>query len=154
MKHFMSIVDVQVVNNSPFPLPEYKTEHASGMDVQADLTAFGNKVQLYPGEIVAIPTGLFVSIPPGYEIQVRPRSGLSLTTHLRVANAPGTIDADYRGEIKIIMENVGNAWEEISHGDRIAQLVLCPVVRVDWDQVAELSYTKRGAGGFGSTGVN
>ena len=165
MKYFVGYVGVKVINNSPFPLPEYKTEHAAGVDVQADLRVIGEEQSYFvrdrplelrfgPGQIIAVPTSLYVEIPEGFEIQIRPRSGLSLNSHLRVANAPGTIDSDYRGEIKVILENVGDTWERITHGDRIAQLVLCPVMKMDWSLVDELSSTERGIGGFGSTGLN
>lgn len=153
---------VKVINKSPFPLPEYKTEHAAGMDVQADLSTIGEEKSFFsrgekyfrfpPGAVVAIPTGLYVEVPYGYELQVRPRSGMSLTTKFRIANSPGTIDADYRGEVKIILENTSTDWASIAHGDRIAQLILAPVVKIEWYSETELSETERGAGGFGSTG--
>lgn len=109
---------------------------------------------LAPGERKLIPTGLSMEIPLGFEIQVRPRSGLSFKTGLMVVNAPGTIDADYRGEIKVILGNLGQNDEVITHGDRIAQLVLCPVWQASFEVASELSETERGSGGFGSTGKN
>jgi len=143
---------VKVVNNSMNLLPEYETSGAAGMDVRADLV---NPLTIVPGDTQLIPTGLFVAIPEGFEIQVRPRSGLSLKTGLRVANAPGTIDSCYRGEIKVIMHNTGKISQIINHGDRIAQLVLAPVVKCEWENVIDVNYlgeTDRGTGGFGSTG--
>ena len=131
------------------PLPQYMSEHASGMDVRA---AVEGPVAIAPGEIKLIPTGLFVAVPPGYEVQVRPRSGLALKHGISVVNSPGTIDSDYRGEVKILMLNVGAEPFTIKRGDRIAQLVISPVVRAEWKLVDDLSGTERGAGGFGSTG--
>jgi dUTP pyrophosphatase len=128
-------------------LPEYATAGAAGMDVLSaeDLT-------LAPGARHAVATGLSVAIPPGYEIQVRPRSGLALKHGIGVPNTPGTIDSDYRGELKVILINHGAEPFDIHRGDRIAQLVLAPVTLAKWDEVAELDATARGAGGFGSTG--
>lgn len=132
------------------PLPMYMSEHASGMDVCA---AVEEPVTLAPGEVQLIPTGLTVAIPPGYEIQVRPRSGLALKHGLTVANAPGTIDADYRGEVGIILGNVGREPFTIERGMRIAQLVVARVVRADLVERDSLGDTARSAGGFGHTGV-
>ncbi len=128
-------------------LPRYATAGAAGMDVLSaeDLT-------LAPGARHAVATGLAVAIPPGYEIQVRPRSGLALKHGIGVPNTPGTIDSDYRGELKVILINHGGEPFAIHRGDRIAQLVLAPVTLAEWDEVAELDDTARGAGGFGSTG--
>jgi dUTP pyrophosphatase len=128
-------------------LPAYATDGAAGMDVLAaeDLT-------LAPGARHAVATGLALAIPPGYEIQVRPRSGLALKHGISLPNTPGTIDSDYRGELKVIMINLSAAPFAIHRGDRIAQLVLAPVTRAGWEEVAELDETERGAGGFGSTG--
>lgn len=135
-----------------FALPCYETTGAAGADVRASLGT-GEKLIIKPGQRVLIPTGLSMEIPAGYEVQVRPRSGLSFKTGLMVVNAPGTIDSDYRGEVKIIMGNLGTADEVINHGDRVAQLVLAPVIQAHYEVSAdELSETKRGAGGFGSTG--
>lgn len=135
-----------------FPLPTYETTGAAGADVRASLGA-GEKMLIKPGERVLVPTGLSMEIPHGYEIQVRPRSGLSFKTGLMVLNSPGTIDSDYRGEVKIILGNLGKNDEVINHGDRVAQLVLAPVTQAAY-VVADndLSETARGAGGFGSTG--
>lgn len=128
-------------------LPAYATDGAAGMDVLA-----AEDVLLQPGARHAVATGLAVAIPPGFEIQVRPRSGLALKHGLTVANAPGTIDSDYRGEVKVILVNLGSAPFEVRRGDRIAQLVLAPVIRASWLKVDELDETSRGEGGFGSTG--
>ncbi len=131
-------------------LPVYMTEGSSGMDVPA---ALAEDVALEPGDIAAIPTGLSVAVPQGWEIQVRPRSGLAFKHGVTVVNAPGTIDADYRGEIRVGLINLGRRTFTIRHGDRVAQLVLCPVGRVRWDVRDQLDRTSRGGGGFGSTGV-
>ena len=128
-------------------LPAYATDGAAGMDVLA-----AEDVTLAPGERWPVATGLAVAIPHDYEIQVRPRSGLALKHGISVPNTPGTIDSDYRGELKVILINHGNAPFEVRRGDRIAQLVLAPVVRASWLKVDELDETARGAGGFGSTG--
>lgn len=135
-----------------FPLPSYETKDAAGADLRA---CFENKEDfiLKPGERALIPTGLSFEIQPGYEVQIRPRSGLSLKTDLLVVNSPGTIDADYRGEVKIILGNFGKDNFTIKHGDRIAQMVLAPIHQAEFSVVDELSDTERGEGGFGSTGV-
>jgi dUTP pyrophosphatase len=129
------------------PLPAYATTGAAGMDVVS-----AEDVTLAPGARHAVATGLSVAIPQGYEIQVRPRSGLALKHGITVPNTPGTIDSDYRGELKVILINHGTEPFVIARGDRVAQLVLAPVVQAEWDEVAELDATERGAGGFGSTG--
>jgi dUTP pyrophosphatase len=135
-----------------FALPTYETTGAAGADVRASL-GNGEKLLIQPGERVLIPTGLSMEIPHGYEIQVRPRSGLSFKTGLMVLNAPGTIDSDYRGEVKIILGNLGLNDEVINHGDRVAQLVLAPVTQAHYEiSTEDLSTTVRGVGGFGSTG--
>jgi dUTP pyrophosphatase len=135
-----------------FALPSYETAGAAGADIRASLGP-NEKLVIKPGQRVLIPTGLSMEIPLGYEIQVRPRSGLSFKTGLMVLNSPGTIDSDYRGEVKVIMGNLGTADEVVNHGDRVAQLVLAPVVQASYVVTAEsLSETARGAGGFGSTG--
>ena len=128
-------------------LPRYATDGAAGMDVVSAET-----VTLQSGARHAVATGLAVAIPPGFELQVRPRSGLALKHGITVPNTPGTIDSDYRGELKVIMINHGTEPFPIERGDRIAQLVLAPVTQAGWDEVAELDETTRGAGGFGSTG--
>ena len=132
-------------------LPRYETVHASGLDVRAALTA---PITIKPLERVMIPTGLSMEIPPGFEVQMRPRSGLAAKQGVTLLNTPGTIDADYRGEVKIIVINLGSEPVEVKDQDRIAQMVLCPVVQAELFLVEELSDTARGAGGFGSTGVS
>ena len=132
------------------PLPKYETEGSSGMD----LTANVNKViEIQPGKSEIIPTGLALSIPKNYEIQIRPRSGLAAKNQISVLNTPGTIDEDYRGEIKVILINLGEKKFVIEKGLRIAQMVLCPVIKAELEEVDELNETKRGSGGFGSTGI-
>ncbi len=140
---------VKVVNKSRFALPQYETAFSAGMDVRADME---QSVVLKPLERAMIPTGLYVEIPEGYEIQVRPRSGLAAKHGLTVLNAPGTVDADYRGEIKVILVNLSAEEFEIKPGERIAQLVLAAHAVAEWEPVEELGQTERGAGGFGSTG--
>jgi dUTP pyrophosphatase len=134
-------------------LPQYETLWAAGADIRACLGLDANLV-IKPGERVLVPTGLAMEIPQGYEIQVRPRSGLSYKTGLMVVNSPGTVDSDYRGELKVILGNLGNKDEVISHGDRIAQLLLAPVIQASFIMTEDLSATQRGDGGFGSTGKN
>jgi dUTP pyrophosphatase len=129
------------------PLPAYATSGAAGMDVVS-----AEDVTLAPGARHAVATGLAMAIPEGYEIQVRPRSGLALKHGISVPNTPGTIDSDYRGELKVIAINLGSEPFAIQRGDRVAQLVLAPVVQAAWDEVDELDATERGEGGFGSTG--
>jgi dUTP pyrophosphatase len=129
------------------PLPAYATNGAAGMDIVS-----AEAVSIAPGARHAVATGLAVAIPDGYEIQVRPRSGLALKHGITVPNTPGTIDSDYRGELKVILINLGEEPFAIARGDRVAQLVLAPVVQAEWDEVAELDATERGEGGFGSTG--
>ncbi len=131
------------------PLPHYASSQAAGMDIRA---AIAEPVTILPGDIVAVPTNLAIELPPGFEMQVRPRSGLALKHGITLPNTPGTIDADYRGEIKIIMGNIGRDAFTIQRGDRIAQLVLAPVVQTAWVEVPSLNETERNAGGFGSTG--
>lgn len=131
-------------------VPGYMTEHAAGMDVHA---LPDQPILLAPGERALIPTGLAVAIPEGYEIQVRPRSGLALKHGITLVNSPGTIDADYRGEIGVILVNHGSESFSVNPGDRIAQLIVAPVSRAQLIEVSELSVTDRGAGGFGHTGV-
>ena len=132
---------------TPLDLPRYQTEGAAGMDLRAD-----EPVDLAPGERRLVPTGIAVAIPPGFEGQVRPRSGLALKLGLGVVNAPGTIDSDYRGEVGVILANWGSERVVLARGERIAQLVIAPVVRAAIQEVAELPGTGRGGGGFGSTG--
>ena len=140
---------VKIVNRSAHALPAYATELSAGMDLRADLE---NPVVLGPLERVLVPTGLFIALPAGYEAQVRPRSGLAAKHGVTVLNTPGTIDADYRGEIKVILVNLSQEPFEIVPGERIAQLVVARHERVEWEQAETLDETGRGAGGFGSTG--
>ena len=140
-------VCIQVVGDAPV-LPQYMTPGASGMDVRA-----AESVVLEPGDRAAVGTGLAVAVPRGWEIQIRPRSGLAMRNGVTVVNAPGTIDSDYRGEIRILLVNLGRDAYALERGDRIAQMVLCPVGRVRWEPRDTLDDTDRGGGGFGSTGV-
>ena len=140
---------VKIVNKSGQPLPTYATELSAGMDLRASLDA---PVTLGPLERALVPTGLFIALPPGFEAQVRPRSGLAAKHGITVLNTPGTIDADYRGEIKVILVNLSNTPFEIVPGERIAQMVVACHERVEWEEVEVLDETARGAGGFGSTG--
>jgi dUTP pyrophosphatase len=132
------------------PLPAYQTAHAAGMDLCA---AVESDVVLAPGERALVPTGYAIALPPGFEAQVRPRSGLALKNGVTVLNSPGTIDADYRGEVGVILINLGEAPFTISRGSRIAQMVVTPVTALAWQETDALSETDRGAGGFGSTGT-
>lgn len=143
------MTEVEIVNKSPYPLPEYKTILSAGMDLQAVLE---ETVSLKPLERKLIKTGLFIALPEGTEAQVRPRSGLAFKKGLSVLNSPGTIDADYRGEIGVILVNLSNEEVEIEPGERIAQLVIAPYLQARWKETEELSETVRGSGGFGSTG--
>ena len=145
----MSKVKVKIVNQSSNPLPTYGTEQAAGMDIRANLSG---PVILKPLQRFLIPTGLFIELPDGYEAQIRPRSGLAINHGLTCLNSPGTIDADYRGEIKIILINLSQEEQTIYHGDRIAQMVVHQVDRVKWKKVDEVKPTKRNEGGFGHTG--
>ncbi len=140
---------VQIVNNSHHPLPSYATSGASGMDIRAFLEA---PMQLEPMQRALIPTGLFVAIPENWEVQIRPRSGLAIKQGLTCLNTPGTIDADYRGEIKVILINLSSETQTIQDGDRIAQMVFQKVEKANWELVQQLDNTERGAGGFGHTG--
>lgn len=142
-------VAVTRVTESDLPLPTYESEGAAGLDLRACLEA---PVSIPPGGTALIPTGLAVAVPSGFEAQVRPRSGLALKHAISLPNTPGTIDSDYRGEVKIILINHGKDPFTVEHGMRIAQMVVAPVVRIDWDPVDTLPGTDRGAGGFGSTG--
>ena len=145
----MSKVKVRIINQSTNPLPEYVTEGAAGMDICASLNT---TVVLKPLERLLIPTGLFIELPNGYEAQIRPRSGLAIKHGLTCLNSPGTIDADYRGEVKIILINLSQEDQSILPGDRIAQMIVHKVERVKWKAVKKISDTKRSAGGFGHTG--
>ena len=142
-------VVVKIVNESGNPLPAYATAGSAGMDLCAHIH---ESVVLEPLERRLIPTGLFIELPTGYEAQIRPRSGLALKQGITCLNSPGTIDADYRGEIGVILINLSNEIQVLSPGDRIAQMVIAPVMQISWEPVAELTATSRGTGGFGSTG--
>ena len=139
--------------DSTIPLPSYETSGAAGADVRASFPDRENVV-LAPGTRMLVPTGLVMAVPQGFEVQVRPRSGLALKHRLTLVNIPGTIDSDYRGEVGVIVLNTGAAPFEIAHGMRIAQIVLAPVVQADMREVRALGATARGAGGFGSTGAD
>jgi dUTP pyrophosphatase len=147
----MSKVKVRIINQSSNPLPEYITEGAAGMDLRASLE---EPVTLQPMERLLIPTGLFIELPPQYEAQVRPRSGLAIKHGITCLNSPGTVDADYRGELKVVLINLSNESHTILPGDRIAQMVVNKVERVKWKQVKKIAATRRGDGGFGHTGKN
>ena len=140
---------VEVVNKSGYPLPEYKTKGSAGMDLVA---AIEEAISLKPLERALVKTGLFMAIPEGYEAQVRPRSGMALKQGISVLNTPGTIDADYRGEVGVILVNLSNEEVSIAPGERIAQLVIAKHEQAEWAEVELLEDTERGAGGFGSTG--
>jgi dUTP pyrophosphatase len=142
-------VIIKIINQSDNPLPAYSTPGSSGMDIRASLTA---PVTLQPLERSLIPTGIFIEIPEGYEVQVRPRSGLAVKQGITCLNTPGTIDADYRGEVKVILINLSNEPQTIHSGDRIAQLVVQQVEQASWEPVEMLSITERNEGGFGHTG--
>lgn len=142
-------MQIKLVNLSNNPLPAYETEHAAGMDLRAYLT---EPIIVSPLQRVLVPTGLFIELPVGFEAQVRPRSGLAFKYGVTVLNSPGTIDADYRGEIKVILINLSDTDFTIQNGDRIAQMVISRHEKADWTQVGELSETQRGEGGFGHTG--
>lgn len=140
---------VRIINHSPFALPAYETDFSAGMDLKAIL---GLPLLLKPLQRALIPTGLFIELPVGFEAQVRPRSGMAAKHGLTVLNSPGTIDADYRGEIKVILVNLSDEPCTIQHGDRIAQMVISRHETIAWEQVEVLNSSERGAGGFGHTG--
>ena len=141
---------IQIINKSKFELPSYETIASAGMDLKANVE---EAIVLKPLERKLIPTGLFMAIPVGFEAQVRPRSGLALKKGITCLNSPGTIDADYRGEIGVILANVSNEEFVVEAGMRVAQMVIAKHERAKWDEVSELDTTERGSGGFGSTGV-
>ena len=140
---------VRIINNSQHPIPAYETIHSAGMDIRANLE---EPVILKSLDRVLIPTGLFIELIEGYEAQIRPRSGLAVKKGITVLNSPGTIDADYRGEIMIILVNLSKEDFIVEDGERIAQMVISKLERIEWETTAELLETKRGSGGFGSTG--
>ncbi|MCQ2166645.1 MAG: dUTP diphosphatase [Bacteroidales bacterium] len=141
---------VKIVNRSQWPCPAYATGQSAGMDLKADTDA---PIVLEPLQRTMIPTGLFIALPAGFEAQVRPRSGLAAKHGITVLNTPGTIDADYRGEIKVILVNLSSEPFTIEPGERIAQMVIARYEQVQWEEVEQLDETERGAGGFGSTGT-
>ena len=145
----MSVTSVRIINNSSNALPEYATAGSSGMDIRANNDT---PLTIKPFERVLVPTGLFIELPGGFEAQIRPRSGLAIKQGITCLNTPGTIDADYRGEIKIILINLSQQEQVIQQGDRIAQMVIQKVEKVKWELVNRLEETERNAGGFGHTG--
>lgn len=145
----MPPIQIKIVNTSANPLPQYATKGSSGMDIRASLDT---PITLQPLQRTLIPTGLFVEIPTGYEIQIRPRSGLALKHGITCLNSPGTIDSDYRGEIKIILINLSSEEQVINQGDRIAQMIIQRTERAEFEQVEFLNETERATGGFGHTG--
>lgn len=142
---------IAIINRSNHPLPHYETQASAGMDLRAHLKS---PTTLRPLERTLVPTGIFLELPVGIEAQVRPRSGLALKKGITVLNAPGTVDADYRGEVGVILINLSQEDFVIHDGERVAQLVIASHERAQWEEVSELSVTERGAGGFGSTGVH
>jgi dUTP pyrophosphatase len=140
---------INIINQSKHALPAYETVASAGMDLRANLSEC---LLLKSGERLLVPTGLFIALPEGYEAQIRPRSGLAFKHGITVLNSPGTIDADYRGELKVLLINHGAEDFEIKDGERIAQMVIAAHARIEWNSVTELEETERGAGGFGSTG--
>jgi dUTP pyrophosphatase len=146
----MQTVQVNIVNTSANPLPAYATAGSAGMDLRANLT---ESLVFKPFERNLIPTGLFIELPAGYEAQIRPRSGLALKQGITCLNSPGTVDADYRGELKVILINLSDTEQVINHGDRIAQMIIAKAERAELFLVQQLNVTKRGKGGFGHTGI-
>tara|TARA_B100000497_G_C7655184_1_gene394341 strand:+ start:120 stop:554 length:435 start_codon:yes stop_codon:yes gene_type:complete len=144
-------MNVEIINKSKHPLPKFETEASAGMDLCANIDT---EISLDPGQRVLVKTGLFISLPNNYEAQIRPRSGLAYKNGVTVLNSPGTIDADYRGEIGVILINLSNKVFIIKDGDRVAQMVVAPYTKYNWTDVKELNPTQRGEGGFGSTGKN
>lgn len=147
----VSVAVTRLPHGADLDLPSYETDDAAGMDLRA---AVSEDMQIAPGERALVPTGLAIALPSGYEAQIRPRSGLALKQGISLVNSPGTIDADYRGEIGVIVINHGAETFTVSRGLRIAQMVIAPVIQASWTEVSDLSETARGAGGFGSTGVS
>lgn len=145
----MKVIEVNIINKSEHKLPQYETLNSAGLDLRANLE---ETIVIKPFERALIPTGLFIELPEGYEAQIRPRSGLAYKYGISVLNSPGTIDADYRGEIKVILANLSNNTVTINNGERVCQMVIKEYVKADFIPVAGLSETKRGSGGFGHTG--
>ena len=148
----MDRIEVKIINKSHHPLPDYGTFEAAGMDVRAFLPE--GSVTLKPGQRVLIPTGLYIQLPQGYECQIRPRSGLALRHGLSIVNTPGTVDADYRGEIGVILINLGQEDFIVNDGERICQMVITRYSHVKWEEVNRLDHTKREDGAFGHTGTD
>jgi len=142
-------MQVKIVNQSPYALPEYATVHSAGLDLRANIT---EAIELQPLQRMLIPTGLFIELPEGFEAQVRPRSGLAAKHGISIVNTPGTIDPDYRGEIKVILVNLSDVAYILNPGERIAQMVIARFEHIVWKQVEKLAETDRGEGGFGHTG--
>lgn len=147
----VSVAVTRLPHGADLDLPSYETDDAAGMDLRA---AVSEDLEIAPGERALVPTGLAIALPSGYEAQIRPRSGLALKQGISLVNSPGTIDADYRGEIGVIVINHGAETFTVSRGLRIAQMVIAPVIQASWTEVSDLSETARGAGGFGSTGIS
>ena len=147
----MPEVLIKIINQSDNNIPHYATPGSAGMDIRANLEM---PIALQPLQRKMVPTGLFIELPEGYEAQVRPRSGLANKQGITCLNSPGTVDSDYRGEIKVILINLSNEEQVIQHGDRIAQMIISKVERANWEIVQQLTETQRGEGGFGHTGVN
>ncbi|MFM2358769.1 MAG: hypothetical protein RLY16_762 [Bacteroidota bacterium] len=145
----MQDIQINIINQSKHPLPSYATPGAAGLDLRASLET---PIHLQPLERTLVPTGLYMEIPMGFEGQVRPRSGLAIKQGITCLNTPGTIDSDYRGELKVILINLSNSVQTISDGDRIAQIVFCSVTHAHWNEVNQLADTTRGTGGFGHSG--
>ncbi|HKG05920.1 MAG TPA: dUTP diphosphatase [Pedobacter sp.] len=142
-------MNINIINKSTHPLPQYETAHAAGMDLRAFVES---AITIKPLQRILIPTGLYIELPVGYEAQIRPRSGLAYKHGISIVNAPGTIDADYRGELKVLLVNLSDTDFVVNDGDRIAQMVVAQHEAVNWTAVEELSDTNRGAGGYGHTG--
>lgn len=142
-------MNINIINNSGHPLPQYETAHAAGMDLRAFIET---EITIKPLQRVLIPTGLYIELPVGYEAQIRPRSGLAYKHGISIVNSPGTIDADYRGELKVLLVNLSDTDFVVNDGDRIAQIVIAKHETVSWQLVGELSDTSRGTGGYGHTG--
>ena len=146
----MHTIQVNIVNTSTNPLPAYATSGSAGMDIRADLK---EPVTLQPLERELIPTGLFIELPEGHEAQIRPRSGMAIKQGITCLNSPGTVDSDYRGELKIILINLSKIEQVINHGDRIAQMIISKTEKAEWVSVTQLNLSSRGEGGFGHTGI-
>lgn len=147
----MQQIHIKIVNHSDNEIPAYATQGAAGMDIRANLQ---QTITLQPLQRQMVPTGLFIELPEGYEAQVRPRSGLANKKGITCLNSPGTVDSDYRGEIKVILINLSDSEQTIEHGDRIAQMVIAKIERANWELAEQLNETQRGEGGFGHTGFN